>query len=119
MTRISSLLQSLFVAALIACTTVCQGFVMPSSATAASHRGDVSVKAMPHLFTNAADAIDMIPNVGLDNGAVVSMVSSSMMVSETEAWVQPMSLVLGPILSLLSIGMVRVLFHVLLFELIR
>jgi hypothetical protein len=35
------------------------------------------------------------------------VISSSMMVSETEAWVQPMSLVLGPILSLLSIGMVR------------
>lgn len=79
---------------------------MPSSSTAASHCGDVSVKAMPHLFTNTADAIDLIPNEGLDN-AVVSMVSSSMMVSETEAWVQPMSLVLGPILSLLSIGMVR------------
>jgi hypothetical protein len=71
---------------------------MPSSSTAASHCGDVSVKAMPHLFTNTADAIDLIPN---------GVISSSMMVSETEAWVQPMSLVLGPILSLLSIGMVR------------
>mmetsp|Transcript_24561 Transcript_24561/g.55023 ORF Transcript_24561/g.55023 Transcript_24561/m.55023 type:complete len:174 (-) Transcript_24561:432-953(-) len=54
--------------------------------------------------------IDVSDLVSIDShvasiGAMQEVVSSSMMISETEAWVQPLSAVLGPFLNFFSFAM--------------
>ena len=44
----------------------------------------------------------------MDVGNLQDVASSGMLLAETEAWVQPLSLVLDPFLNLLSFAMVRV-----------
>ncbi|KAL7510625.1 hypothetical protein ACHAXN_007484 [Cyclotella atomus] len=83
---------------------VCHSFVSPSAPVAMA----TSLKAAPTDIINVAPSFNvdtLIPANDLFTNVVAGMGSSSMMVAETEAWVQPLSLVLGPVLSILSIGM--------------
>ncbi|KAL9191542.1 hypothetical protein ACHAXT_001248 [Thalassiosira profunda] len=62
---------------------------------------DVSLRASP---------VDVVLDVAAANGAIADSVagmaaSSSLILSETEAWVQPLSLVLGPTLNFFSFAM--------------
>ncbi|KAL7486358.1 hypothetical protein ACHAW6_011954 [Cyclotella cf. meneghiniana] len=106
MLRRSSLISA-FAAVLITFPVVCQGFVAPStSAAAKSFRGKVSVKASPaDLYANVVTPLHAASFVSPSNLYSTGATSSSVMLSETEAWVQPLSLVLGPVLSLLSLAM--------------
>ena len=106
MTTLNSRLSWILTTVLLALPSVCEGFVTPSTtAIATSFNQNFSVKSTSaHLISDAAN---FMPANDLSND-VANMISSSVMVAETEAWVQPMSLVLGPVLSILSIGMVCV-----------
>ncbi|KAL3784897.1 hypothetical protein HJC23_012500 [Cyclotella cryptica] len=106
MPRRSSLWPA-FAAVLITFPVVCEGFVVPSASVAAkSFCGTVSVKASPvDLYTNVIPPLDAASFISSTNLYSSGAASSSVMLSETEAWVQPLSLVLGPVLSLLSFAM--------------
>ncbi len=62
------------------------------------------------LEASPVDAVDYITNSGtsamMDVNALLNVVSSSVLLSETEAWVQPLSAVLGPFLNFFSFAMV-------------
>jgi predicted thioredoxin/glutaredoxin len=62
------------------------------------------------LGASPVDAVDYyITNSGtsaMDVNALLNVVSSSVLLSETEAWVQPLSAVLGPFLNFFSFAMV-------------
>ena len=61
------------------------------------------------LGASPVDAVDYITNSGtsaMDVNALLNLVSSSVLLSETEAWVQPLSAVLGPFLNFFSFAMV-------------
>ena len=61
------------------------------------------------LGASPVDAVDYITNSGtsaMDVNALLNVVSSSVLLSETEAWVQPLSDVLGPFLNFFSFAMV-------------
>lgn len=104
MTTSKSRLSWIIATALLALPTVSMGFVTPStSAIATSFNRNFSVKSTSADLIS--DAANFMPVNDLSND-VAYRISSSLMVAETEAWVQPMSLVLGPVLSFLSIGMV-------------
>ncbi|KAL7529377.1 hypothetical protein ACHAXR_002936 [Thalassiosira sp. AJA248-18] len=94
--------------AALATTPSCMGFApihhavraMPSVLTGPTSTATSFVSAP--LEASPVDVMDL----ALNNDAVVGMVaSSSMLLSETEAWVQPLSLVLGPFLNLFSFAM--------------
>jgi hypothetical protein len=95
---------STLAAFLIAFPAFCQGFVVPSTSVK-SYR-DVKMRATPLDFVGL-DAASIFPGNYLYANTVAGITSSSLMLSETEAWVQPLFLVLGPVLNLLSFGMVR------------
>ena len=103
MTTSKSRLSWIIATALLAVPTVCEGFVAPSTSAIATFNRNFSVKSTSADLIS--DAANFMPANDLSND-VANMISSSLMVAETEAWVQPMSLVLGPVLSFLSIGMV-------------
>ena len=50
--------------------------------------------------------------MNVDNAVSMLASSSSMVLSETEAWVQPLSLVLGPFLNFFSFAMVSYYYYV-------
>lgn len=58
------------------------------------------------LGASPLDAMDLVTNSAgaVDVNALVA--SSSLLLSETEAWVQPLSMVLGPFLNFFSFAMV-------------
>ena len=61
------------------------------------------------LEASPVDAVDYITNSGtsaMDVNALLNVVSSSVLLSETEAWVEPLSAVLGPFLNFFSFAMV-------------
>jgi predicted thioredoxin/glutaredoxin len=61
------------------------------------------------LGASPVDAVDYLTNSGtsaMDANALLNVVSSSVLLSETEAWVQPLSAVLGPFLNFFSFAMV-------------
>ena len=90
--------------------TLCQGFVTPS--TSAVTRGVASsMQATPvSLITDVMEPANLFTADSYAS-AITGMASSTLMMAETEAWVQPMSLVLGPFLNLMSIGMVGACSH--------
>ena len=61
------------------------------------------------LQASPLDSMDFVTNSGtsaVDVDALANLVSSSVLLSETEAWVQPLSAVLGPFLNFFSFAMV-------------
>lgn len=61
------------------------------------------------LEASPVDAVDYITNSGtsaMDVNAFLNVVSSSVLLSETEAWVQPLSALMGPFLNFFSFAMV-------------
>ena len=88
------------------------GRATPSPILCSSPRMSVRVEASPieiiESIINGGDSVEvalMSNAINLD-GAISGMASSSMVLSETEAWVQPLSLALGPFLSFFSFAMV-------------
>ena len=87
--------------------TPCMGFapihhaarrVAVSSATLST---PLTLQALP------MDVMDLALNSNNHDAITNMMASSSMILSETEAWVQPLSLVMGPTLNFFSFAMVR------------
>ena len=59
------------------------------------------------LQASPMDVMDLALNSNNHDAITNMMASSSMILSETEAWVQPLSLVMGPTLNFFSFAMVR------------
>ena len=104
----------LAIAILLTVTTpVCTGFapslsvrgraIASASIPTASHsRGAPLQAASTHLLMDTMDSL--ATSHGGDGGMMLT--SSSIILSETEAWVQPLSFVLGPFLTFFSFAMV-------------
>ena len=105
MNKAMSSLVTILVA--FAATTPCMGFApMPVGRMMATVPRTLSNHV---LEASPIDAVDYIANGGssaMNVDALVNVVSSSVLLSETEAWVQPLSLVLGPFLNFFSFAMV-------------
>ena len=100
---IATILSAVHSCAAFAPTHVHVGQVMSSSAGTPLSRSSAPLQA------SRVDVMDLaLNNVGSGADALVGMVtSSSIILSETEPWVQPLSLVLGPSLNFFSFAMVR------------
>lgn len=81
---------------LIACTlvTVSLAFAPPTTMTTTVHAASV---ASPPVTSLQMVDVSSMPDIA----------STGMLLAETEAWVQPLALVLDPFLNLLSFAMVR------------
>mmetsp|Transcript_34612 Transcript_34612/g.74828 ORF Transcript_34612/g.74828 Transcript_34612/m.74828 type:complete len:190 (+) Transcript_34612:80-649(+) len=80
---------------------------LPSATSTTFSIRNSALQASP-VVDAVADLVATTTNVGVGLDALTSdamMASSSMILSETEAWVEPLSLVLGPFLNLFSFAM--------------
>jgi len=87
----------------------------PCMAFAPMHNSGVMMASVQPTLNNHIlgaspfDAMDFVTHSGagaIDVNALANVASSSVLLSETEAWVQPLSLVLGPFLNFFSFAMV-------------
>lgn len=98
----SSLVAITLVAAFVAATP-CLGFAsVRMMATLPSTLNHV-LAASPH---DLEEYVTISGSGVIDVDGLMNVMSSSVLLSETEAWVQPLSLVLGPFLNFFSFAMV-------------
>lgn len=82
---------------------------LPTSSIRSTHVMHASPVDMLDLASSLNTNIIGSSSMSADANAIGNMMaSSSMILSETEAWVQPLSLVLGPFLNFFSFAMVSV-----------
>lgn len=97
----------LAIAAALAAAPSCTAF-------APVHHSVASARSVAPLQASPVDVLDLALSNVVGDGAMGSdimaanmVATSSMILSETEEWVQPLSLVLGPFLNFFTIAMVR------------
>lgn len=97
-----SLVQLLLAVALVAVASLpgCAAFVPPASTLASS-------AAAPAANTAGATSMNLLPvaDVTAIGNSVDALQSASLLLSETEPWVQPLASVLGPFLNIFSFAM--------------
>lgn len=92
----------------IAALATCQGFA-PASLTSFTRSVRLSTSPLDVLdLTMNSAPLDAVSSLNVQSSDVIGLVSSSMVLSETDPWVQPLALVLGPFLNLFSFAMVSV-----------
>eukprot|EP01082_Thalassiosira_pseudonana_P011190 g10702.t1 g10702 contig4:2375383-2376001(+) len=89
----------------IAALATCQGFA-PASLTSFTRSVRLSTSPLDVLdLTMNSAPLDAVSSLNVQSSDVIGLVSSSMVLSETDPWVQPLALVLGPFLNLFSFAM--------------
>lgn len=115
------MIRLLAIASALVATPTCLGFAPMHGRALTSSRLTHTVSSSVRVAASPLEALDFVTNSGssMDASAVTNvmanalysdvaagMTSSSVFLSETEAWVQPLSLVLGPFLNFFSFAMV-------------
>ena len=106
---------------LLAASPSCMGFapMHHSTTVVVSSLPTSSIRSTHVMHATPVDMLDLASSLNTNiigsssmsadaNAIGNTMASSSMILSETEAWVQPLSLVLGPFLNFFSFAMVSV-----------
>ena len=112
MMKFCSLVLLIASVALTTTMTSVYGFTMPSARNVlVKNHHRFASPATTATATSSVTSLNMMvvdPQVVVDTVGFVSDTSSStMMIAETEAWVQPTALFLGPFLNFMSFAMVR------------
>mmetsp|Transcript_51526 Transcript_51526/g.124410 ORF Transcript_51526/g.124410 Transcript_51526/m.124410 type:complete len:135 (-) Transcript_51526:651-1055(-) len=108
-TRMMKFCTVLLIALVALTMTSVHGFTMPSARDVVkSHRYGRRTSSSPSATATSLNMMVVDPQVVVDTVSTFSTTSTStMMIAETEAWVQPTALFLGPFLNFMSFAMVR------------
>mmetsp|Transcript_51522 Transcript_51522/g.124403 ORF Transcript_51522/g.124403 Transcript_51522/m.124403 type:complete len:197 (-) Transcript_51522:214-804(-) len=106
-TRMMKFCTVLLIALVALTMTSVHGFTMPSARDVVkSHRYGRRTSSSPSATATSLNMMVVDPQVVVDTVSTFSTTSTStMMIAETEAWVQPTALFLGPFLNFMSFAM--------------